>query len=131
MIFLTHPFLAALFAILFFLQRDIHFSPGKSLFNIQVKNSFGKKPVNFKQGLIRSIILLIPGLIVIEFFMILFRQDKKRIGDIITETHVCSDNAVLKNALIFDLLFLLFSCIMVYIYYSKVFVFTLPGQLLK
>lgn len=123
--------ISSLAGIIFFLQRDIWISPGKQLFGLEMKNSFSKKEPSIAKGFIRSIVLLIPGVIVVDVILILFRSDNKRLGDLITETETSIENCSPAPVIIWNVIFLLIVIGLTYLYYTKAFVFETPQQFIK
>lgn len=78
---------------IYFLFRDAWLKGGlgKRLMHLQTitdKEGVEVQPCNIRQSFLRNIFLLIPIFSILEMWVVIFRHDKRRIGDFLASTRV-------------------------------------------
>jgi hypothetical protein len=100
-----------------FLLRDWLFSPGRLLTETTLTLGYGSACSSPVVSLVRQSLILIPFLALIESLVILLRDDRKRLGDLLTECTV-TVNAPARKILIIAVIFAFLGFLVIYFGYS-------------
>jgi len=73
-------------------------SLGKIILGMEIIND-KDQPCSFVQGLLRNISLAIPFVVIIEYFVLLFNKQGRRLGDILAKTRVNDINPKIKEGI--------------------------------